>query len=53
MDLTRWDSVTALLFEDRIERYKTGTIDSIKVIVPQGEPDAMSAVGSYNAYMEL
>jgi len=53
MDSARWDSVAAFLLKDRIERYKTGSINYLKVVAPEGEPCVLPGVETYDAYMEL
>ena len=53
MDPERWDKVGKWLIQDRIERYRTGKINYIKVVAPEGEPCVLSAPGTYEAYMEI
>lgn len=53
MDPERWESVAAFLLEDRIERYKTGSVNYMKVVAPEGEPCILPGPETYKAYMEL
>jgi fermentation-respiration switch protein FrsA (DUF1100 family) len=52
-DPVKWDSVGAFLLEDRIARYRTGAVNYMKVVAPEGEPCILPGAESYEAYMEL
>lgn len=49
----RWEQVASLLQSDRTERYRTGRINYIKVVAPDGEPCVLPGVEPYHAYMSL
>lgn len=51
MDPDRWDHVGDFLLRDRIERYKTGTVNHMKVVAPEGEPCVLPGEKTYEAYM--
>jgi fermentation-respiration switch protein FrsA (DUF1100 family) len=46
-DPEKYDKLGAFLIQDRIERYKTGSVHSFKVVAPEGEP---SVLGTREAY---
>lgn len=48
----RWDQLGELVLKDRIERYRTGKINYIKVVAPEGEPCVLSMPGAYEWFME-
>ena len=48
----KFDKVGELFIQDRIERYKTGKINYIKVVAPEGEPCVLSQAESYKFFME-
>ena len=52
-DPARWDAVGGFLQNDRIERFRTGKVNSIKVVSGDGEPCALPGLESYDAYMSL
>ena len=52
-DPARWDTVGRFLLNDRIARYRTGTINYIKVVSPEAEPCVLPGLESYNAFMSL
>ena len=47
IDPERFDTVGDWLLQDRIQRYRTGTIKYIKVVAPDGEPCVLSQPESY------
>jgi fermentation-respiration switch protein FrsA (DUF1100 family) len=53
MDPDRWDYVGEFLLQDRIERYKTGTVNYMKVVALEGEPCVLPGQEAYEAYMAL
>jgi hypothetical protein len=53
MNPERWDSVGQFLLRDRIERYKTGAVNYMKVAAPEGEPCALPGKEAYEGYMVL
>jgi fermentation-respiration switch protein FrsA (DUF1100 family) len=52
IDPERFDKVGELLIQDRINRYRTGTINYINVVAPEGEPCVLSQPESYAFLME-
>jgi hypothetical protein len=52
MNPERFDMVGELLIQDRIERYRTGKINYIKVVAPEGETCVLSQAESYSFFME-
>jgi hypothetical protein len=52
IDPERFDKVGELLIQDRIESYRTGKINYIKVVAPEGESCVLSQDGCYDFYME-
>ncbi len=48
----RFDKVSELYIQDRIERYRTGKIKYVKVVAPEGEPCVLSQAESYKFFME-
>jgi hypothetical protein len=53
MDPKRWDSVGQFLLQDRIERYKTGAVNYMRVVAPEGEPCAFPGKEAYEGYRIL
>ncbi len=53
MDPDRWESAGAFLLQDRIARYKTGSVNYMKVVAPEGEPCILPGKETYDAFMEL
>jgi hypothetical protein len=53
MDPERWDSVGSFLLQDRIARYRTGSVNTMKVVAPEGEPCILPGKETYDAFMEL
>ena len=53
MDPERWDNVAGFLLEDRVQRYKTGSVKYMKVVAPEGEPCILPGAETYEAYMAL
>jgi len=53
MNPERWDSVGEFLLRDRIARYKTGAVNYMKVVAPEGEPCALPGNDPYEGYMTL
>lgn len=52
-DPETWDRVGELLIQDRIERYKTGTVKYMKVVAPEGNPCVLPGQEAYEEYMAL
>lgn len=52
-DPATWDRVGELLIQDRVERYKTGTVKYMKVVAPEGEPCVLPGQDAYEEYMAL
>ncbi len=52
-DPSTWDRIGKLLIQDRIERYKTGTVKYMKVVAPTGEPCVFPGQDAYEEYMAL
>lgn len=53
VDSDRWDSVGEFLIQDRITRYKTGSVNYMNVVAPEGEPCVLPGKETYDAFMEL
>jgi fermentation-respiration switch protein FrsA (DUF1100 family) len=53
MDPERWDNVGGFLLRDRIDRYKTGAVNYMKVVAPEGEPCVLPGKETFEAYMAL
>lgn len=53
MDPDKWDSVGEFLLQERIARYKTGTVNYMKVVAPEGEPCILPGKEPYDVFMEL
>ncbi len=49
----RWDSVGDFLLQDRIERYKTGKVNYMKVVAPEGEPCVLPGKEAFEGYMAI
>jgi len=52
-DPETWSRVGKLLIQDRIERYRAGTVKYIKVVAPEGEPCVLPGKDAYEEYMRL
>ncbi len=48
----KWESDSQAMIKDRIERYKTGAMDYIKVVAPQGESCIIPGKPDYDYFME-
>lgn len=48
-----WDRAGEFLLRDRIERYKTGVVNYMKVVAPEGEPCALPGKEAYEGYMAI
>jgi len=48
-----YDNMTRILLQDRIERYKTGVVNYMKVVAPEGEPCAVPGKEAYEEYMAM
>jgi len=46
-----WDDMVKILLKDRIERYKTGVVNYMKVVAPEGESCVLPGREAYEAYM--
>lgn len=53
MNPERWDSVGEFLLRDRIERYKTGAVNYMNVVAPEGEPCVLPGQETYEEFMAL
>ena len=53
MDPERWNRVGEFLQRDRIERYKTGAVNYMKVVAPEGEPCVLPGRQTHEAYMAV
>ncbi len=42
-----------LLIQDRVARYRTGVVNYLKVVAPEGEPCILSGQESYDAFMAM
>jgi fermentation-respiration switch protein FrsA (DUF1100 family) len=49
----RWDSAGEFLLRDRIERYKTGVVNYMKVVAPGGEACVLPGKEAYEGYMAI
>ena len=52
VDLRKFEQVGRFLLRDRIARYKTGAVNYMKVVGPQGEPCALTPPDAYEWFME-
>jgi len=46
-----WEDMTKILVRDRIARYKTGVVNYMKVVAPEGEPCYLPGREAYEEYM--
>lgn len=53
MDPVRVDRLAEFLLQDRIARYRTGQVNYMKVVAPDGEPCVLAGQESYDAFMSL
>lgn len=53
IDPEGWDARDAFCLRDRIERYKTGAVNYMKVVAPEGEPCVLPGKETYEGYMTL
>jgi fermentation-respiration switch protein FrsA (DUF1100 family) len=53
MDPDKWAAVGEFLLQDRIARYKTGSVNYMKVVAPDGEPCILPGKDTYDAFMEF
>jgi len=51
-DPIRFEQGGRFLLQDRIDRYKTGTVSYMKVIAPPGEPCALATADAYDWFVE-
>ena len=49
----RWDRLGELLLQDRVERYKTGVINYMKLVAPEGEPCYLQGKEAYDGCMTM
>jgi len=49
----RWDRLGELLLQDRVERYKTGAVNYMKLVAPEGEPCYLQGKEAYDGYMAM
>lgn len=47
------DPLAEFLLQDRLARYRTGAVNTLNVVAPEGEPCVLSGQESYEAYMAL
>ncbi|MBW2710559.1 MAG: alpha/beta fold hydrolase [Deltaproteobacteria bacterium] len=52
-DPETWDRVGEMLIQDRFQRYKTGSVNYIKVVAPEGEPCVFPDKDAYEWYMKF
>jgi fermentation-respiration switch protein FrsA (DUF1100 family) len=52
-DPETWDRIGELLIQDRVQRYKTGNVNYMKVVAPEGEPCVFPDKDAYEWYMEF
>ena len=52
-DPENWERVGELLLQDRIQRYRTGAVNYLKVVAPEGEPCIFPDMEAYEWYMEF
>jgi len=50
-DPEQYDKLGALLMQDRIARYKTGVVNYLKVVAPEGEPCVIRTAEAYEWFM--
>ena len=48
-----WDRLGELLLRDRVERYKTGVVNYMKVVAPEGEPCYLPGKEAYDGFMAI
>ncbi len=48
-----WDRLGELLLRDRIERYKTGVVNYMKLVAPEGEPCCLPGKEAYDGVMTI
>jgi hypothetical protein len=53
LDPERWKRMGDLLLQDRIERYKNGAVNYLKVVSSEGEPCVFPGKEFYDEYMDL
>lgn len=46
-----WDDMVKIFLKNRVERYKTGAVNYIKIVAPEGEPCVLPGKEAYEAYM--
>jgi fermentation-respiration switch protein FrsA (DUF1100 family) len=46
----RWESDSQAMIRDRVERYRTGAVNYVKVVAPQGEPCMISGKRAYDFF---
>ena len=51
MNPAQWDTEDDLLLQDRIERYRNGAINYVKVVAPEGEPCMFPWKEAYDFFM--
>jgi fermentation-respiration switch protein FrsA (DUF1100 family) len=49
----RWDRLGELLLRDRIERYRTGVVNYMKLVAPEGEQCYLPGKEAYDGYMAM
>ncbi len=47
----RWETMGEFLLRDRVERYKTGKVNYIKVVTPENEPCSLPGKEAYDFFM--
>jgi fermentation-respiration switch protein FrsA (DUF1100 family) len=53
IDPESWERAGEMLLQDRIQRYKTGAVNYIKVVAPEGEPYVLPGKACYDAMMSF
>jgi hypothetical protein len=51
MNPAKWNSDGEFLRRDRIERYKTGVVNYVKVVAPEGQPCVLPGKEAYDFFM--
>jgi cephalosporin-C deacetylase-like acetyl esterase len=53
MNPENWDSMSKFLLRDRVERYKTGVVNYMKIVATEGEPCVLPGIEAYEGFMAL
>jgi uncharacterized protein len=52
-DPAAWERASKFLLEDRIQRYRTGVVNYMRVVAPEGEPCLLPGKEAFDGYMAL